>query len=459
MSKFFKENRAKFIANLPFKIAALLIAFGLWFFVLNVIEPVTQMPVSVRLEVRGVEGLERLDSPVFLENQTQLSNLDITVLVRGTQREITAFYESMTAYIDLSTAYVQHSVAGTNRLSVNVNVTGNTADVSSVGLPNPSTVELHLDNIITRHLDVELNKHGYVLDGFILIEEEVTVYPPTLAVTGPSRVVNRISRLIVDADIDDSEGRHVQLHGYTPRAVDANDESIGLANVRFSSMVDVYIPIYQRGTATILVPGYDAPAPGFGVSGVTLTQSVFPVFGTPEALANLTPIVLEQMQLGSATADLSRSFVVNNYLPNGVYLIDRMNYRVTAHVYIEPVIQRSFNIARESVSVTGVSTNFQILTDVVTVTVSGLQSVVANMSVPTASINLAGLEYGNHNINLNIALPQGAQLIGSAVFLVQIGDDDAQGLQDTDETEPPETTDPDETETTEQTEPEESEDE
>ena len=419
MGKFFKDYRAKFVANLPFKVAALVIAFSLWFFVLNMEEPVVSGNASVRFELRHMGGLEQLADPVFLENAAELLQTQILVSVRGTHREISSFEESAVAYVDLSTAAVIHGAGTRSSLRVNIQLEGDFESVA-VGLLQPSSVELHFDSIESVDVPVQLEIFGIVDADFILIEEEKD-HPQTLSVRGPSRIINSIDRLLIEADMQGRQSS-LRLEGYRPRALNFEGNDVDVSNVSFAA-VDVFIPVYRRAVAVFVAPAHDAPAAGFGVREVELSQRQFAVFGTDEALAALQPITPEAMELGGASATFSRSFTINNYLPSGVYLIDRQNYRITATVVIEPVASRTFTINREMIAVTGVSTNSQILTEQVNVTITGIESVVEDMTRPDVSISLAGLEYGQHQINLNVNLPARANLVGAPSVLVQIGDD------------------------------------
>ncbi|MCL2170245.1 MAG: hypothetical protein FWB74_09525 [Defluviitaleaceae bacterium] len=420
-----KQNdslKERFLANLPYKMIAFIIAFALWFFVLNTIEPMANRDVGALLQVRNAHSLLGLAEPIHLANYEELIHQNIYVTVRGTQRNIDAL--NIEAYIDLSQAYILYSAGGTTRLSVGVNVVGNFDDVHRMpDSVSPSTVVLHLDRIISRHVDVEFYWYGDVEYGFILIEEQATHYPPTLILTGPSEAINRIDRLVVEADMN-GRYNHLLLENYRPRAVDADGNYVAVpAYVEFSSYVHIYVPVYQLGVVRFNDVSYTDPAPGFGVLRASLTQRYFNVFGSADAIYNLSPLYFETLQLHDRSTSFSQSFIVNNYLPSGIYLVDRMNYRTTVNIEIEPIQTRTFTINREDVTVTGLTAVSNILTEQVNVTIAALESVMAGIVSPAASIDLTWFGYGQHQINLNIDIPPRAQIVGVPPSLtVVIGD-------------------------------------
>jgi len=142
------------------------------------------------------------------------------------------------------------------------------------------------------------------------------------------------------------------------------------------------------------------------------------VAGSGDAIEGLTSITLPPIVMDGATESFTREFDISRHLPAGVFLLDSTQNIATAEVVIEPIRQREFTVARENVNIIGAPSNFQILTDNVTFTISALESVLAGIGNINTSINLIGRGEGEHTINLNVNLPSGASIVGSTPALV-----------------------------------------
>jgi YbbR domain-containing protein len=423
MEKFFKRFRANFVANLPFKVAAVVIALALWFVVMNVVEPVQNLPFDIELEIRNVDALRNITTPVFLENEAALSGLPITFQLRGTNSGMNALAQNLNAYIDLSTAEILHEAAHSRTLTATIRVDGAIGDDAHLRTFSPSSVILELDRFATAYFELQWYEYGHEADGFIALWDSATKYPQTVAITAPSRVLSQIDRLLVRADMHERR-EHLILSDYVPTAVDIDGNSVISPNISYSSLVNAHVPVYQLGVARIAPLTYDGPAEGFGVRNVTLSRDNFAVAGPPEVIDAMAMIDFETLQLDDISSSFTRNFNINEFLPEGVFLIDRMDNQTTATINIEPILQRNFVITREMVNITGVPNEFQILTEQITVTIAAIESVIAGISTLSASANLSGLDYGQHQVNLNINLPARAQIVGAAPTLsVRIGDE------------------------------------
>ncbi|MDR2167552.1 MAG: hypothetical protein LBE35_06865 [Clostridiales bacterium] len=432
MDKFLKQFRANFLANLPFKLAALVIAFLVWFIVMNVQDPVTANTITIPLQMRNLEMLTTIPDPVFLENASALNNMTVSIHVNANSRDVAVLNENLVAYADVQT--VLHLVGHSDRVPLAVNLEGLTGDSVRLGPQTPSTVTLELDRIETRYFEPEWDEMPHADYGFITLWDEATIEPYEISVTGPSRVLSQIDRLIVEVAAEMYERReHLFMFNRLPVPVNAEGYPVPInrQHVSFGNRVNIYVPVYQLGMVRVLPPDFEGLPYGFGVSSINLSRDSFSVAGLPEHIAALQPISLETLQLNAATDSITQNFNINNYLPQGVFLTDRLDSTTTATVNIEPIVERDFVITREMVNVTGVGSNFQILTDEIVVTISGLEGVMAGITSLGASANLSGLEYGQHEINLSISLPSGAQIVsGTPVLSVQIGVDEPDPQED-----------------------------
>ncbi|MCL2350106.1 MAG: hypothetical protein FWC67_01370 [Defluviitaleaceae bacterium] len=425
MSKQLEEFRKSFVVNLPFKVAALLIALVFWFVILNTLDPVRNEGIPLTLQLRNEEVL--MDNPInaVLQQAYTLRSTPITVQVRGTGRAIDAMRDSVIAYVDFAAADNIHAASQNLNFTATVRTQGNFGDGVDFLSVSIGSVPVSLDRVVARDIEVDFNPIGTLGAEFIALWDEMAISPSFLTIRGPSSEINLIDKLYVDVEMAYLQ-THLDLGGVRPRAVDVTEATI-IPQQAVIGTVDVFLPVFRRGYAHVLQPSYEGGvAPGFGVFAVNVSPSNFAVAGPATVIANmqsinLTPIESAAMQ--GATTDFVLEYNINDYLPQGVFLLSPGGGRITANVIVEPITERSFTIASENISVRGITQNFQILTQNITFSVSGLQSALADMTSPPIQANLGGLGEGNHQVGLNITLPQGVNIVGSApTMLVQIGD-------------------------------------
>ncbi|MCL2752803.1 MAG: hypothetical protein FWE44_01485, partial [Defluviitaleaceae bacterium] len=234
MSKNLDKIKRSFLSNLPFKVAAVLIAFLLWFVVLNATDPIVNDDIRVTLDVRNVNSLTSEPIHRHLVNYEALRNTQITITVRGTQREIDAIRQNLTAYIDLSAAEVVSAAQTSTQFSTRVHVYGVSGNVL-LQTHSPGNVTLQLDSIVTRYINVEFEPIGEIDAGYIAVWEEAVIEPNVLRVTGPSSSVDSIYKFLVEVN---QEGltESWRRTGFEPLAVTATGGHVATAHVQFGSV-------------------------------------------------------------------------------------------------------------------------------------------------------------------------------------------------------------------------------
>ena len=421
MDNVFAKLRDLFVVNLPLKIGAVLIAVFIWFIILNFNDPVRTQEIRVPLQVWGEVALTSGVNQFFLENGEDLRGMEVVVQVRGSGAGVAVLEANLQAYIDLSTADIVHAAMDTSRLPVRVNVAGNFGEGVDFRSHSPSSVTLHLDNIVDREFDIDLNITGQAADGYVRVDGRATLNPRSVFVRGPRTLLDQVGGLSINWDVDGASDHTFNLN--TPVTILGLDgEVFENEHLRPHTGVTLNIPIYRGGTAHILPVTHEGDiAPGFGIQPIHITPAQFDVAGTREAIASLVPITLPPIALNGRADSFNVNFDVRQHLPPGVFLVGD-THTATAQIFIEPIGQRHFTVGSDSVNFVG-ATNFQVLTDSVTFTVSAMESILAEIDAVSTSISLFGRGDGEHTINLNVHLPPGATVIGATpTMTVRIGD-------------------------------------
>ena len=172
------------------------------------------------------------------------------------------------------------------------------------------------------------------------------------------------------------------------------------------------------------------PAAGFRQTGeVESDYSAVMLAGSASDLAGVNSIVVPAELLNISDAQENVSTVVNlrEYLPDGVRLADSsFNGRMQVTVYIEPEVQRTFDIAPEDVSVINVPQGFEVqLSDgnegTHELRIKGLEAEVSVLqeNALAATIDIAGwmeeqgmekLSPGTYSIPVSFTLPENVQV-------------------------------------------------
>jgi YbbR domain-containing protein len=417
----FKDFGKRFISNLPFKLVATLIAFVLWFVVLNVTNPIVLHTALLDLHLINAN---EFPADRFLINASALSNEQIAVQLRGTQREIDELTDRLVAYIDLSADYIYNHTRNAMHFSVTVNVRPTDGDWGNVVWQNTrNSVLLAVEEVITREIEIEFESLGEPEHGFIALWDRAVINPLLISVSGPHSEVVRIDRIMAVADVSELD-YHLHSTAAELLAYDLADGEVSLNNMRFAN-VEIFVPVYRLGHVRVLTPEFEGvPAVGYGAVDVSIAPVSFAVAGPLEIIESLGDLRLGAVSVEGANSRVTEYYDVRDYLPEEVLLVHPAQFQIRADVVIESVVVREFILFAENIAGVGSLYDYQILTREVTVNISAMESILRTVGTLSGWINLNNLEEGQHQVNVIINnLPAGAQVVGGAPSVsVMIGD-------------------------------------
>jgi|GEM_PF-1322789 len=437
------------LRNLPWKLAAFFMAVGLWFVIINLVDPVSTTTISVQLQLLNEDVLTDGSDHIHIANIAAVRNQTVSITVSGTLRSIEETRDSLVAYIDLSTFDIVSAARNAEDISITIHTAG-LGNVDQVAAPSPSSINLVMDTIIEREFSVGVEPTGEVPEEFIQMQEFIIVTPDVLTVRGPSRILNRIEHLVRRVDID----------GETITIFEADSEvwafDTGGGRVTSQHMhigtVDVEIPIFRRGRIHIFPPlHYIGTFPeGYGLYEMDWYPRYVDVAGEEDAIAavwDISPIRLNAIQAEYIEGRIENFTVPVNflpYLPPGVFLIDPDQHMVYVDMFVEPYVQQIFVIPSDYFNITGrpqgaavtPDTTVTVLTEEITLTLTALRSVMAGIGdiTPTAFLgNQHFLIEGERDVSFDFGLPAGVRIVGDTPRLAfridnlmpnEYGDDD-----------------------------------
>ncbi|MFH0830697.1 MAG: CdaR family protein [Parcubacteria group bacterium] len=270
------------------KIIAIVLALGLWAFVVNTgyrnavfAEPI---PVMAR------------DVPDTLAVASDLPSIQVEVFAP------TASFQRLKAG-DIQ-AFVNAADLPAGSHSLEIKVFADDPNVRIVEV-TPPFLELTLEQKKTDNFEVKLETEGNLGQGYVADAAELR--PNEVEVTGAASVIDRVDQVVVRLPLN-GETSDV-ARGIRPVALD--DDRKEIANLGFDpAVVDIKLPVVQAEDAKsigIEVETSGQPAEGFFVGTITTDPTTATAEGSSKALAKITTLSTEAVDLSGATERIERT--------------------------------------------------------------------------------------------------------------------------------------------------------
>ena len=377
--------------NFAYKIAALIMAFLLWFYVYQSQNPLTEQVFTVPLEPMNIS------EDLVLREQ----NTNIQLRVQGGKKEIENLAASdIRAYVELSSLD-----AGEHTLSVRADLPDGIQLVSVT----PEEMTVNLDRIENKQIPVTFEISGeFESEGNILLDPVIT--PEEVIVYGASTYLDDIETAFVSVDLSTLTTSQTLNLPVQLRDAEGN---ILTRNVQIEpASVEVFLPVVSEQPDRVLpvsVSIIGSPAPGYQLSRVVVEPSTLRVFGSTQDLLNLNS--LETVTIDITDFKASSVQQVDVVLPNGITVADSRTVNVVLE--IEKIEHKTFSnltlyqynleegLAAETTDKT------------VSVTVMGPESYVADLTAADviAYVDLAGMTEGVYSVPVEVSLPANISLV------------------------------------------------
>ena len=300
-------------ANLPEKLAAVIISLLLWQLVIRIEQPVTSrqfenIPVSY-LPPKG---------NLFVSQKRTSIHVDAQALLAGGEA---IERDAIVATVDLSSA-----TAGRHVFPVQMSYTGSTTTRVEL-TPRPRQIEVVLEEWVERTLEVTATTTG-AWD--LYRPGSITITPTTVRISGPESQIALATQARVEVNLSSiepgsSSQAPVQIFTETGRplelTVDPSTVSVRVKPVALPPSKNVIVQPNWTGT----------PAFGYRIAGIEIIPNQIRVMGDAEALERLASINTTAINVGGISEDVTLSVGLN--LPQGVR---SETNRVEVRVRVEP---------------------------------------------------------------------------------------------------------------------------
>lgn len=382
-------------ADLPLKVAAVLIAVAFW-----IVTVLSAPPTEVVREYGGRVAVERPAAvPAGYVLQGQLG--DVGVRLRGTEAALAnVLAADLHATLDLPLADVHNA----DPQDVPVRVQVATPGVQVEGIA-PATVTVRIEPITSRNLAVQTRFANDPPAGTFAGEPAIT--PSEVRVSGASSQVARIAALYATVRFGDAVNDVVL--SVQPTAVDASGGTLDGLTVD-PAVVQVTVPVLPTATTRTVpvVPAVrGAVAAGYWITGVTSDPAVVTVRGESATLGTIDQVATAAIDVSGLGAD--RTFQVALQLPaEGTSLLRAAQATVT--VSVAPLSgSRPFPVV--AVQVVGLGSGFVAEYDPPTISLvlAGPMPALSGIAVGqvAATVDAAGKGPGTYLVDVVIRVPAG----------------------------------------------------
>lgn len=342
--------KKKILNNWGLKLGSLVLAFVIWFLVVQIDDPKESKTFSgIPVVMTNTQLLDQQNKVYAV-----LENTDtIRVTVRAPQSVIDNLRASdIVAEADMS------KLTEINTIVISLRVLNN--DVDSIRC-NPDVLKLSVEDRSSKWISVRYGSVGEVAEGYMVAN--VQPDQTRIEVSGPASAVEQISYASVEIDVtgattDVSANVEISLYNSEGNLLDLPGVTKNMNYVRMAAEVlatkDVPIVLNTMGT----------PAAGFLATGaVESDHTSVKLAGSAADLANINSISIpaEELNISGAESNVTATINIKDYLPQNIRLADSdFNGRITATVYIEPEVNKVLEIDLSKVSVVNVPAGLEV---------------------------------------------------------------------------------------------------
>ena len=333
--------------NLGLKLASLLLAFVLWFLLAQIYDPKDTVTFN-NIQVRLI-NTELLDEEGKVYEVLDNSNL-VRVTVTGPQSIVKSELRrsDIVAEADMSKLTDINTIAITYYCE---NISNDSVEIKG----NHDSVRLNVEDKTSKWIKLESNTIGDVASGYMI--GNVTLDQTNIEVTGPKSAISQVDHAGVDINVTDSTtslSANVDIKLY-----DADDNELVLESVK-KNVDSAYMTVEVLATKEVPVEIEYMGVPEDGYMATGEVESSVPtvrIAGTVSTLVGISAITVpeDRMNITGQSDNLVDIINLKEYLPANVRLADKsFDGKITATVYIEPIVSKDLTVAAENISVTGV---------------------------------------------------------------------------------------------------------
>lgn len=341
--------------NLLLKILSLVIAFTLWFVVINIDDPVDEKSFS-NIKVNMI------NTNVLTDQNKVYEVIDDTDVVRVKVEASRSLLDNLSAS-DIVAEADFANVTANNTVEINFYSLRSNDEIRSI-TGTIDKVKLDIENRKSKRLMLRTETVGEPEEGYIVGVPQMD--QNRVEISGPESVVSQITSAMLKIDVSDSISEistYADIILYDVHGKEISNKSITMN----TNIVKVTVPILTTKDVPIEVEtvGLGTPAEGYKATG-KVDQSIkwVTIAGEEKTIAGINKIVVPatDLDITGDTQNLVKTYSIKRYLPEGVTAVDETT-KITVTVYIEAVKETIFKIPMQQIHIVGVPEGYTVNLD------------------------------------------------------------------------------------------------
>lgn len=381
--------------NFGLKIIALLFAIALWLVVVNIDDPTQTQSFTASINIENADYMSQQGQYFEVKD----SNMTVTFKVsakRSVMRNLSNTDFRATADMENIEEY-----DGVYRVPLDITATRYAGSINFEG--KTKYMEVNVENLVTEQFPIRTTAAGEPAEGYAV--GELKVSPNILKVTGPESVISQIDRAVASIDVTGASSDLTD--SVSPVVVDAQGNPVDTAKLTFNiDKVTVSAVMLEVKNLTIELEPSGRVADGYEYTGVMINPTRIAVKGISAELnaAGSIKIPSERLDISGAQSDVVESIDINDYLPEGLELVDPTANMIEVTAKVEQIVAQTFTIPRENIVIQNVRSGYvaSVEEDNITVTLKGLRRNLDALQgeLIHGSVNLSGLSEGRQSVEL-----------------------------------------------------------
>lgn len=362
-----KKVKAWLVEDWWLKIISLVLAFIIWFIVVQANNPTDSRSFSnIKVTLTNTEIFDENNQVYNIVGQTDTVN----VVVRAPKSVL----NNLKVSDILAEADVADMVDG--EIKINYSIYGNNSVESVRG--DRDTIKLELEAKERKYIQLENRYVGQVADGYLV--GGMKADQNMIEISGPKSAIDRVVSAAVTIDVTNAKNSlsaNVEIVLYDIEGKEINENSI----TKQVDYVHVDVEILEIKTVTIYASKIGTPVEGYLYTGsLQINPATIKIAGSPADINGVSRLVIsDSIDISGATEDVVASVDLNKYLPDGIIFADsEFDGIATVTVFVEEKEYKSFDISASSIVLNnipaGATATITKPTDKIVVTLAGLKS-------------------------------------------------------------------------------------
>lgn len=406
----------KLTKNLGLKIMALIFAIFLWLIVVNIDDPVESSTFrGISVTIQNEEIVTNQGKIIQILDDTQTVSVSVKAK-RSVLAKITS--SKITATADMSDMELNSLVP------ITVSIQGYEGSYTAEAIPH--NLHVKTDDKTKHTFPITVSASGTPRDGFVV--GTMTTNPAEVTIRGPQSLINTIDKAVAKVDVSGLSvssdlDAQLTLYDVNGNPIDQSQLTINLGDqgitvsVQMLDTKDVPLKFDVSGT----------PADGYIYTGLVSEPESVEVCGTTDALEGFDELDIpaSAIDVTEATEKFQTTVSIQEYLPDGISLVDENSNMVVVNVSIDQAGVRTIELATESVKVNNLADNLKVTfvsdTDI-ELQFSGPKDVLDKLDIKDAvSVDLKSYtKPGVFDVPLDIGVISGVQSLSQQTVKVTL---------------------------------------